>query len=195
MQIVCTSEWDIGAPVHTDITALRNACFPDHQQDRSYYKQLPHFRYLVYDAHQLVGHMGVDHRVISVGGTVLRIFGVIDLCVAASHRRHGIAQHLLATLTTYAHACTVDFLFLLADDQRVYTHTGFVAVSHYCSWLRIDDHTNYGVAVQALANEVMVKPIGATAWPDGPIDLLGYRFCCGYVGKWSEARFTSAIWR
>lgn len=176
MNSIRSNEWDLPATVHADIATLRNACFPNDQHDRSYGKQLPHFRYLVYDDDQLVGHMGVDHRVISVGGIVLRIFGGIDVCVAATHRRKGITHQLLTTLATYAQACAVDFLFLVADDDRVYTQNGFVRVSQYCSWLRIDEHTNYGVAFQKLTNEFMVKPTSTKTWPDGPIDLLGYMF-------------------
>lgn len=49
MKIVRTIEFDIEANTHRQITELRNKCFPKNQSEYSYYKQLPHFRYLAFD--------------------------------------------------------------------------------------------------------------------------------------------------
>ena len=75
MEFVRTIEFDIKPDTHKQIIELRNLCFPDHKSDRSYHKQLPHFRYLVYDDDSLIGHMGVDHRALSLGDSVFKIFG------------------------------------------------------------------------------------------------------------------------
>ncbi|MEL6441138.1 MAG: GNAT family N-acetyltransferase [Cyanobacteria bacterium J06621_8] len=177
MEVTKINEYDIELSTHDQITKLKNICFPNSKKDRSYYKQLPHFRYLVYDNEQLIGQMGVDYRVISVNISIFRIFGVIDLCIMPKYQRQGIATQLLNLLTKLAKEKSTDFLLLVADDDRLYARNGFKYVSNYCSFLRIHEHQNYGVALEKIENDFMVKQIGEKSWnQDGLMDLLGYRF-------------------
>jgi hypothetical protein len=76
---------------------------------RSYFKLPPHFRYLAMTSGLLVAQMGVKLRVIRVGSTALRTFGVVDLCVRTSERSHGLAGQLLAEVTELARCCGADF--------------------------------------------------------------------------------------
>jgi GNAT superfamily N-acetyltransferase len=177
MELTRIIEFDISKDRHQQITKLRNSCFPvENAKPRSYYKQLPHFRYLVSVEDLLVAHMGVDHRVIRVGDSTFTIFGVVDLCVESSYRQQGIASKLLSSLTQLAKEKSVDFLFSVVKDERIYLKQGFQAISHYCSWLRIHEHNNYGVAIEKIENELMIKQTGNQPWIDEPIDLLGYMF-------------------
>ena len=152
-------EHDIDPQLQDEITRLRNDCFPEDSKERSYFKQLPHFRFLAFEDEILVGQMGIDHRMISVGNSVFSIFGVIDLCIATSYRNRGIASE-----------------FLVADDHRLYQKNGFQFISTDLTWLKIDEHINYGVGRERFENELMVKQTGKKIWPDGPVDLLGYLF-------------------
>ena len=177
MEITRTIEFDISKDTHQQITNLRNSSFPaKNAKPRSYYKQLPHFRYLAFVEDTLVAHMGVEHRVISVGDSIFTIFGVVDLCVKQSHRGQGIASELLSLLTDLAREKSIDFLFVVVDSDQLYSKNGFQTVSNYCSYLRIHEHKNYGVAVEKIENEFMVKQTGDKLWLDEPIDLLGYMF-------------------
>ncbi|WP_261342974.1 GNAT family N-acetyltransferase [Gimesia algae] len=162
--------------LHDEITALRNDCFPENSQARSYFKQLPHFRFLAYEDGILVGHMGIDHRMISVGKSVFSIFGVIDLCISSGYRRRGIASEILDQLSALAKAKGIDFLFLVADDHRLYEKNGFRLISTDLTWLKIDEHKNYGVETERIEKELMIKQTGKKVWPDEPVDLLGYLF-------------------
>jgi GNAT superfamily N-acetyltransferase len=176
MEIIRTIEFDISKKVHQQITELKNSSFPDTERSRSYLKQLPHFRYLVFAEDVLVGHMGVDHRVISVDDSVFSIFGVIDLCVRQNYQQQGIASNLLSQLTELAKEKSIDFLFLVADDNRIYLKNDFQAFSQECHWLGIEDHHNCGVLTETIEKEFMVKQIGDKPWKSGAIDLLGYMF-------------------
>ena len=168
-------EHDIDPDLHVQITTLKNACFPEYKKLRSYYKQLPHFSFLAFDAAQLIGHMGIDHRVISVGDDVFTIFGIIDLCVEANYRRQGIASRMLTEVFNLGSDKHIDFLFVVANDHRLYLKNGFTSLSSYCTWLRISDHKNYGVTIEWL-DELLIKQIGHKEWTQKPIDLLGYLF-------------------
>jgi len=161
---------------HDEITRIRNASFPDCCHQRSYHKQLPHFRILATVAGDIVGHLGIDHRMIRVGDSAISIFGIIDLCVDIDSRAQGIGSKLLTRAHDMAMRHNVDFLLLMASDHRLYKKNGFLSVNDVCSWLRIDDHRNYGVAVETIHAEMMAKAVNKSEWPNGPIDLLGYMF-------------------
>ncbi len=90
MEIKDIRECDISQELHAEIAALKKSSFSAYQNCRSYYKQLPHFRFLAINGGTLVGQMGIDHRMISVGGMPLSIFGVIDLCVHGDYRGNGL---------------------------------------------------------------------------------------------------------
>jgi predicted N-acetyltransferase YhbS len=98
------------------------------------------------------------------------------LCVRPGERSHRLAGRLLAELTGYARHRGIDFVILLADDDRLYARHGWARVSNRCSWLKIDDHTTLGVAVAEDTGAMMVKATAGQAWPEGDVDLLGHVF-------------------
>jgi GNAT superfamily N-acetyltransferase len=169
------AEAEIPADVMPQAQALLQECFPGYP-DRAYFKLPPHFRYLARVNGELAAQMGVELRVIRVGETVLRTFGVVDLCVRGSERSRGLAAQLLAELTEHARACGMDFVILFADDDRVYTRTGWSRVANRCTWLKIDEHRTLGLATAQDTGALMVKKIGPRPWPEGDVDLLGHVF-------------------
>jgi GNAT superfamily N-acetyltransferase len=169
------AEAEIGPDLRQQVQALLQACFPGYPS-RSYFKLPPHFRYLAMTGGELAAQMGVELRVIRVGSTVVRTFGVVDLCVMKSARSHGLARRLLAELTEFARVCGMDFVILFADDDRVYTRNGWAHAANPCTWMKIHDHTTMGLARAADAGSLMVKAVGPQAWPQGEVDLLGHLF-------------------
>ena len=170
------AEAEIDGDLSGQVQSLLQTCFPGYP-NRSYFKLPPHFRYLAMMSDGVVAaQMGVELRVIRVGDSVARTFGVVDLCVRQSERSRGLASGLLAEVTDFARACRVDFIILFADDERLYVRNGWARVRNRCSWVKIDDHTTLGLARQADPDAMMVKAIGARAWPGGDVDLLGHLF-------------------
>jgi len=169
--VVRVAEPEIGANVSARLQSLLETCFPGYP-DRSYFKLPPHFRYLAMTSDGgVAAQMGVEFRVIRVGDSVLRTFGVVDLCVAESERSRGLAARLLAELTEFARSCDMTFVVLFADDDRLYAR-----VTNRCTWVRIHDHATLGIARQEDTGAMMVKAIGKQAWPEGDVDLLGHVF-------------------
>lgn len=173
LKIVPEIEIEFG--VKRDIQNLRNLCFPEFAQDRSYYKQLPHYRVVKYKDSELIAYLGIDYRIVSIDGVAVKIFGIIDFCVAPELQGQGIGSEMLSFVAKYAETKDVDFLVLIADDPKIYLKQGYKNIATYCSWLRIDRHKNYGVAVE-LIDDLYVKPVGNKEWPPGHVDLLGYMF-------------------
>jgi GNAT superfamily N-acetyltransferase len=169
------AEAEIPADLMDQAQALLQLSFPGYPS-RSYFKLPPHFRYLATVSGELAGQLGVELRVIRVGSTVLRTFGVVDLCVRESERSRGLAGQLLAEVTELARSCGLDFIILFADDDRLYLRNGWTRAANLCTWLKIDNHTTVGLATAEDTGALMVKKIGPQDWPPGVVDLLGHVF-------------------
>lgn len=166
-------EIELSQEQHDAIEILRNKSFPDHQVGRSYFKQLPHMRALKYNGNQLIGYMGLDYRVVSVGNETYKVLGVSDFCVDKRFQNQGIGTAMLSQLSEYASTKDVDFIILISDLHDFYIDNGYVRLNSLCSWLRIHEHKNYGVAVEQV-DDLYVKPLSGKTWAVGHLDWLGY---------------------
>jgi GNAT superfamily N-acetyltransferase len=176
MRIEIILEYKIPDDVHKLANRLLVESFPDYPLGRSYYKLLPQFRYLVWLGDNLVAQVGIEHRVITNTYIPIRIFGLIDLCVALSFRSQKIATKLLQQVEELGKTSNVDFLILFADDSRLYTENGYQQVTNFCRWMKVDEHQILGIGEESMANCMMVKKLGDKKWQDGIVDLLGYLF-------------------
>jgi GNAT superfamily N-acetyltransferase len=173
--IVRVVETELGGELEGQLRSLLLASFPGYP-DRSYFKLPPHFRYLAAVDGSVVAQVGVELRVIRVGNAVVRTFGIVDLCVRESARSRGLGSRLLAQVTEYARDCQMDFVILFADNDRIYARNGWVRVDNPLSWVKINEHATIGLATNVIPHAMMVRPVSQSAWPDGPVDLLGHVF-------------------
>lgn len=159
------------------LAALLEEAFPGTFGGRIYFKQLPCFRFLALRAGAVVGQLGVAHRMMRLGDRPVRIFGLIDLCVAAALRGHGIGERLLQAAHAAGKAAGADFAVLFADDHRLYRKIGYVPGANPCTWLAIDEHASLGLKTATLEDELLACPLAVHPWPPTePLDLLGYLF-------------------
>lgn len=131
---------------------------------------------LAYNDDILEGHLEIDHRMIRIGSAPVKIFRVIDLCVAESVRNKGIATLILDEVERLARISGIEALILIADDHRIYKRFGFTAFNAEGNWLRIEEHTNYGIASENLSGELMGKALDHDVNLEDPVDFLGYLF-------------------
>ncbi len=159
------------------ILMLLQVCFmePGAIASRIYYKQVPPRRLLVWKDQALVGHMGVEYRVLGTNDGPVSIFGVIDLCVSPEYRNQGIASQMLTWLDKLGRETEVDFIILFALKPDLYRRNGFYAPMNPLRWVKIHEHQIIGIGEEVLS-ELMVKGLKASPWPGGIIDLLGYQF-------------------
>ncbi|EHH1028277.1 GNAT family N-acetyltransferase [Vibrio parahaemolyticus] len=125
-------EIELSKEQHNSIEVLRNKSFPEHQVTRSYYKQLPHMRALKYRDDQLVGYMGLDYRVVSVGDEIYKVLGVSDFCVEQSSQRNGIGTDMLSQLMLHNKAFKSDsqrLAFLMSSLGFVFMALWFSSVT------------------------------------------------------------------
>jgi GNAT superfamily N-acetyltransferase len=170
VEISRIDEVEIDTALAGELTTLLRESFPEYPA-RSYFKVPPHFRFVATEAGTLVGQAGVELRVLRVGDEVVRTLGVSDVCVRT--RGRGVASRLLAEVTDLARTRAIDFVVLFADDDRLYARNGWVPATNPLTWVKINEHRTLGIARSEVVAALMVKPVTATPWPAGEVDLLG----------------------
>ena len=98
------------------IASLLDACFDGVHGGRTWFKQIPHQRLLAWSGSDLMGHVGMEYRVVRVGEAFLPVVGIVDLCVAPAARRQGIGAALLLGVEERARGQL--FALAMADDPR-----------------------------------------------------------------------------
>jgi predicted N-acetyltransferase YhbS len=179
MDIVKINEYEIDLQKSAEIQSLLTECFPGiYPENRIFFKQVPHFRLLAHDEMgMLVGHAGLDYRVMNLDGKHVRVLGLIDLCVKREYRSQGIASQLLKYLDEFSLNNNIDFILLFADDPSVYRLNGFISAANECRWLKINDEVLMSLAIgEEVIGELMIKETGSISWSDGSLDMLGYLY-------------------
>jgi GNAT superfamily N-acetyltransferase len=170
-------EMGLRASLEKRIADLLDQCFPNTFEGRSYYKQVPHSRLLLRINRRLIGHAGLDHRVIRVGETVIRVTGIVDLCVDPDHCRVGRGSTLLTFAESIARRGQTDHMILFADRADLYVRNGYRAVEPaVVTWLAIDERASHSMQRRDFSGTFMVKALSDEPFPGGEIDLLGYLF-------------------
>ncbi len=173
MQII--PEINIRDNLRREIESLRGRSFPGLLVDQSYYKQLPHYRAVVYMKNDLCAYMALDYRVISIDERPYKVLVVIDFCIDPSYRGIGIGARMLNDLVSSTKGNSIDFVILVAHESEFYTCEGFRCCKSTGSWLEIDKHKNHGVTGGEIS-DLYVKQVGSKPWREGHIDWLGYMF-------------------
>jgi GNAT superfamily N-acetyltransferase len=176
MEITKINEYDIDVELEKRIQNLLLECFPDiYPEARIYYKQLPHFRYLAFDKDILIGHVGLDYRVMNLNGMIIRVLGIVDICIKEEYRGNGLASKLLQTIEDFSVTHKLDFLLLFTDIEPFYLKNDFISVNNTCKWTKIDEHKTLGIG-EEIIKELMIKQTGNRVWKDGYLDMLGYMY-------------------
>ncbi|HTU26021.1 MAG TPA: GNAT family N-acetyltransferase [Pirellulales bacterium] len=177
LEIVKLPEYAIPADLGAQLPGLLEQCFPNTFEGRTYFKQLPHFRLLAVDGGSVVAQVGIDARVITVGGTTVSIFGLIDTAVHPARRGQGVATRLLAEVERIARAGQREFLVLMAGRHDLYLKAGYNRVHPALTrWLAIENRQSVELLTRDLSDCFMAKPLTEKSWPTGTIDMLGYVF-------------------
>ena len=179
LKIKRVHEYEVDGALRSSIQELLLESFgDDYPKERVYFKQLPHFRYLVLNEdNMLVAQVGLDYRVMNLNGLPVNVLGVIDLCVKKEYRSNGLGSLLLSEIEKFSEYKSIDFLLLFADHKGLYLKNGYRSVMNECTWLKIDheNHQSLGVGKEVM-NELMMKEIGNEKWENGCLDLLGYLY-------------------
>lgn len=177
MNLELVDEFALGAARSEAVRELMHESFPESgfTASRTYGKQIPARRLLGWEGEQLIGHLGLEHRVIGTGDGPATLFGVLDVCVSPLARGRGVASSMLEHVRLLAVASDIEFLMLFATDRRLYERNGYRHEDNVLRWPMIDEHRVIGIDEQPL-DELMIQPVGTRPWPTGLIELLGHQF-------------------
>ena len=171
------TELELTKDVQEQIAILLQKCFPQTSYNGlHYFKQLPQHRFLAYEDDMLIGHVGIDYRVMCLNDQVVTIFGVIELCVLEGKRNQYIGSFLLEEIEKTAKTANADFIFLFSTTGEIYLKHGFKYVDNICTWLKINNYKSIGIGDEFIKNEIMIKEIADKKWEAGNLDLLGYLY-------------------
>ena len=178
MTFELVDEFRLDIATKKQIADLLSVCFPETEyHGRTYFKQLPHYRLLLKDNNKLIGQLGLDYRVMTLGKQPITVLGIIDLTILPFFQRQGFGTKLLRELDEIVlnHIQNVDFLFLVADKHKFYENCGFKLIKQKVKWFAIEDHINYGFQEKEFDDCLMIKKIGKTEWNENlELDMLGY---------------------
>ena len=174
------NELEINSVTKSEIASLLDAVFPDtNYVNRHFFKQLPHYRLLLRDNNNLVGHMGIDYRVMNLNGELITVLGVIDLAVHPHFQGKGLGTNLMNEFDRIASNFhnNVDFTFLVTDRPAFYSRLGYKPTEVTTTWLKLHQSKTYGIGQEKITDSVfMFKQVGSKIWRDGELDLLGYMY-------------------
>lgn len=174
------SEFELTPDDKTQINRLLSAVFTDtNYRGQAYFKQLCHHRLLLWQGAQLIGHLGIDYRVMNLNGQEVTVWGVAGLAVDPALQGKGLGTQLMQEFERIAtaHKHNIDFLFLVTDVPAFYERLGFTKTTLTIQWLKIYQGKNYGLANEQITDcDLMFKKVGDKDWSDGVLDMLGYMY-------------------
>ena len=177
MEIKQVQEFEVNGALDGQLRELLQASFEPHYPNRLYFKQLPHLRLIAFAEDRVIGQVGLDYRVMNLGGEPVRVLGIIDLCVHEDVRGKGVGRKLVEAVIALGERKAVDFVLLFADRDDLYVKAGFVHANNPCTWLQINDQqlTTHGIGEDTFT-ELMIRPVGDKSWTEGTLDFLGYLY-------------------
>ena len=171
------AEWEIKKEQHETINQLLDKSFNGYPKGKTFFRQQPAFRYLVYTEEMLIGQCGVESRAIYNNGGLRRIFGLSDFCIHPEHQNQGIGQQLISRVIADAAKTDYDYIISLTAEDGFYTSVGFEVHDTFCRWLILADDKSFGLVHRKLEDCLCVYPLKSDAnWDPGFADFLGTLF-------------------
>lgn len=177
--ITFVNEFELKPVEITQLNLLLTTVFTTNYNGRAYFKQLCHYRLLLWLDDKIIGHLGIDYRVMNLNNEIVTVFGVVGLAILPTHQGKGYGTRLMREFERIAvmHKGNIDFLFLVTDVPAFYERLGFTKTRLTIQWLKIHQGKNYGLGNEHITDsDFMFKKIGDKDWCDGELDMLGYMY-------------------
>ncbi len=164
---------------NTSIARLIADTYRSDFSGRSYYQNRHHRRYLAWETQsgegQLVGHLAVSFRAITMGEALVDIIGIGEVAVAAAFRRRGIARTLLNNALDDARQSTARFAALFGENP-LYQQAGFVPAHNPLTLVEMTGAQTREI-VTGPNRYFMVLALAGDSWDHTtPVDLAGFAF-------------------
>jgi len=166
----------VDAALDAELRALLSSCFTGEANEvfrhQRFFNEMPAHRWLIRDDEgRLVAHLAVHDKSIGISSGRLRVGGIAEVCVAATHRGQGLVRQLLTLAHEWMASQGIGYSTLFGDS-RVYSSSGYRNVKNPVRYL---DPKTGKRQTQPLDN-FLVKALTAAPWPKGAVDLRGPKF-------------------
>jgi N-acetylglutamate synthase-like GNAT family acetyltransferase len=177
INIIEVLEWELSFDQELQVAQLIATSFPGYPKGMSYYNQLPSFRVLAYASYQLVGHLAVHNRIISILNKPYRIWGIADICVLPQFREQGIGGELLDYIIKKSNQSNISYLLSISNEHPIYTKRGFTAYDVKAKWMMTNQLQSMGIIHRNLKDCLYIHPLNeSVGQQDLEIDFLGVIF-------------------
>jgi predicted acetyltransferase len=157
--------------LETRVQALLAGAFPEGTSTNGdYYARhgVPDRILITGEARQVVGHLALYRRQVTMGGEILEIGMVGGVAVAPDHRRRGHCRLLLLRAHDDLRARSISFSILFAFEPRVYLSSGYRLMQNETHFLDVDGAWKTFVYRGSMFAELTKRP-----WPNRMLELAG----------------------
>jgi predicted N-acetyltransferase YhbS len=165
----------VDALLDEQLRALLSTCFTGEHNARfktqRFYSEMPQHRFLVREPGRVAAHAAFHYKMIGTPAGEFRIAAVAEVAVHPDYRGRGLVKELMAAGHEFCVGLGCQFGFLFGS-HLVYSSSGYLPVTNP---LRYFDPVRGEWLVRSVG-AAMVKPLGATPWPEGEVDLRGPMF-------------------
>lgn len=159
----------------TQIAQLLKATYSVDFQDRSFFQNRHHCRFMAYQSGEVVGHLAVAYRAIQMGGRTVNIIGIGEVAVAKKARKQGVATELVQCALDEGRLARADFATLFGTEA-LYAKAGFAKATNVITLSEMEG-ARTGAIVHETDHHFMIKPLSNMAWDfEAPVDLAGFAF-------------------
>ena len=176
LEVRLVAEADLTPEDDAAIRELLVAAFPrvaERFARRSWWGSRPDDRLMLHRRGRLVGHLGLERRVIEVGSTDVLVAGIGGVAIQPDVQRQGLGRRLIEELLrVLLTEVPVSYGYLTTGpaDAAFYAAVGLTRVH---ATVRYRDPETGAWEVADPLDFVLPAGSPLSAWPPGPIDLRG----------------------
>lgn len=170
------NEHDLPLDLEAAIRKTLVTCFPKDtsffSHSRAWHGSAPAYSAVILNGPQVIAHLGVVQRLVTIGGTPANVAGIQNVAVLPDHRGRGLCRAMLTAAMDEARRRQLDYgiLFCVANSVPLYAR---------CGWRRLFDTPVVRVDTDGQekplveGNLPMWLPLGKQDFPSGEIHLQG----------------------
>jgi len=162
---------DVTPALDQKLRALLSQCFVKGQDAeifscQRYHQEMPQHRYLMWQGEELVAHVAVHDKLVTVSGVTYAISGIAEVCVHPKYRKRGLVKSLMERVNA-ERLKAGDAFALLFGDEQVYASSGYRCIDNLYVLSPQQEWVAVGHAMALVLNK---------AWPTGEVRLVGIPF-------------------
>jgi predicted N-acetyltransferase YhbS len=175
MKVLLVDEAQMPRRLDEKIRAGMCLCFPSDvavfSKTRAWHGSVPEYCVVLDQPNEVVAHVAIVNRTVTVGGMPLRVAGIQSVFVLPAYRGQGLSDQVLKAAMAEAACRKFDYglLFCLPPLAKIYARCGWQEVGAR-EVIRMEDSCEMPLPEK---NVTMYYPLRDAAFPEGLLHLCG----------------------